>query len=239
MLAFGRRAKMAKIPKGAGALTSREFDQRLRSLTNVTTDEVRALRQEITKEVAALSATEILQIAYQLLKTPGHIHRFVAYELIHFHPEALASLDAAMLDKLQSNLNDWAGVDTYSSYLLGPAWRESQVPDSYIIQFTKSKDRWLRRAAVVATVPLNNKTRGGSGDTKRTLLICEMLINDRDDMVVKALSWALRELAKRDSKAVEQFLQIHQPSLAPRVIREVRNKLSTGLKSGRARTVEE
>lgn len=230
---------MAKIPKIAGTLTSREIDQRLRSLTNPSTAIVRAMRRKVTKELSALNASEILQIALQLLKTSGHIHRFFAYELILFHPEALASLDTTALDQLQCNLSDWAGVDTYSSYLLGPAWRERQVPDSYIIQFTKSKDRWLRRAALVATVPLNNKTRGGSGDTKRTLLICEMLVNDRDDMVVKALSWALRELVKRDAKAVEHFLQIHKTSLAPHVVREVRNKLSTGLKSGRARTVEE
>jgi 3-methyladenine DNA glycosylase AlkD len=29
-----------------------------------------------------------------------------------------------------------------------------------------------------------------------------LLVDDRDDMVVKAMSWALRELAKHDPKAV-------------------------------------
>jgi 3-methyladenine DNA glycosylase AlkD len=31
-----------------------------------------------------------------------------------------------------------------------------------------------------------------------TLEVCRALIDDRDDMVVKALSWALRELANRN-----------------------------------------
>jgi 3-methyladenine DNA glycosylase AlkD len=86
----------------------------------------------------------------------------------------------------------------------------------------------------VSTVALNNKARGGSGDTDRTLMICDMLVEDRDDMVVKALSWALRELSKRDPEAVRKFMQENKRRLAPRVTREVNNKLQTGLKNPRS-----
>jgi 3-methyladenine DNA glycosylase AlkD len=82
-------------------------------------------------------------------------------------------------------------------------------------------------------VPLNNKARGGSGDVQRTLMVCRLAVTDRDDMVVKALSWALRELSKRDSKSVKQFLSEHKKTLAARVVREVNNKLNTGLKNPR------
>jgi 3-methyladenine DNA glycosylase AlkD len=82
-------------------------------------------------------------------------------------------------------------------------------------------------------VALNNKTRGGRGDTLRTLMICEMFTADRDDMVVKALSWALRELSKRAAGPVRKFLQEHEGALAPRVVREVNSKLQTGLKNPR------
>jgi len=57
------------------------------------------------------------------------------------------------------------------------------------------------------------------------------VLDDRDDMVVKALSWALRELAKKERRLVERYLREHGARLAPRVSREVRNKLTTGLKS--------
>ncbi len=60
-----------------------------------------------------------------------------------------------------------------------------------------------------------------------------MLVDDRDDMVVKALSWALRELSKRDAKSVRSFLRKYRDQLAPRVLREVNNKLKTGLKNPR------
>jgi 3-methyladenine DNA glycosylase AlkD len=50
-------------------------------------------------------------------------------------------------------------------------------------------------------------------------------------MVVKAMSWALRELVVHDPAAVRGFLQEHGSTLAPRVKREVGNKLLTGLKN--------
>lgn len=125
----------------------------------------------------------------------------------------------------------WAAVDTFACYLSGPAWREHQVPDAVIHRWARSPDRWWRRAALVSTVPLNAPARGGRGDTARTLAVCTLLVKDRDDMVAKALSWALRELARRDPHAVRRFLAEHQDELAARVLREVRNKLDTGLKT--------
>lgn len=111
------------------------------------------------------------------------------------------------------------------------ALRLQQIGDAEIKRWAKSDDLWWRRAALVSTVPLNNKARGGNGDTPRTLMICEMLIDDREDMVVKAMSWALRELSKRDPQAVQRFVTQHKNTLAARVLREVGNKLRTGKKN--------
>jgi 3-methyladenine DNA glycosylase AlkD len=49
--------------------------------------------------------------------------------------------------------------------------------------------------------------------------------------VVKALSWALRELVVHDPQAVREFLGAHEGILAARVKRETGNKLRTGLKN--------
>ena len=73
----------------------------------------------------------------------------------------------------------------------------------YVMRWAASADRWRRRLVLVATVPLNSRARGGQGDTARTLRVGAALVDDRDDMVVKALSWALRELSKREPKSVE------------------------------------
>ena len=60
-----------------------------------------------------------------------------------------------------------------------------------------------------------------------------MLAADHEDMVQKALSWALRELVWHDRGAVQHFLDAHDEHLAARVKREVRNKLTSGLKNPR------
>ena len=63
--------------------------------------------------------------------------------------------------------------------------------------------------------------------------MCRLLIDDRDDMVVKAMSWALRALAVREPDTVRSFLSKNKKTLARRVVREVTNKLDTGRKDGR------
>jgi 3-methyladenine DNA glycosylase AlkD len=77
------------------------------------------------------------------------------------------------------------------------------------------------------------KSRGGRGDVPRTLNICRLLVQDREPMVVKGLSWALRALISVDRDAVEGFLRDHGDSLPPLVRREVTNKLETGKKNPR------
>lgn len=58
-----------------------------------------------------------------------------------------------------------------------------------------------------------------------------MLVSDHEDMVAKAMSWALRVLVVHDPTAVRKFLKKYEQELAARVKREVRNKLKTGLKN--------
>lgn len=62
-------------------------------------------------------------------------------------------------------------------------------------------------------------------------MVCEMLADDHEDMVVKALSWALRQLTDHDPAAVADFLDRHDAVPASRVKREVRTKLKTGYKN--------
>lgn len=156
----------------------------------------------------------------------------VAFEILWKNKNALNKLNLTDLEHLGKNMDNWATTDAFSVLISGYAWRNNQITDNDILNWLKSDNRWWRRAAVVSTVSLNLRSRGGTGDTKRTLMICKKVIHDRDDMIVKALSWALRELSKSDKKAVEEFMQIYDEQLAGRVRREVYTKLETGKKNG-------
>ena len=214
-----------------------EIVELVSSLTDQNTAAVRTVRREFSKQIAKCSPETVLQLAFQLLDRSQFIFRFVAYELILHHRQSMASLDAKRLERLGRGMDSWAAVDTFACYLAGPAWRERQVEDKLIHKWARSRDSWWRRAALVSTVGLNNKARGGrgDGDPVRTLKVCQMLVADRDDMVVKAMSWALRELTKRNRRVVREFLAEYKELLAPRVVREVNNKLQTGLKNPKSR----
>jgi 3-methyladenine DNA glycosylase AlkD len=191
---------------------------------------LRSLRREYSRRVKALPAEDVVKIAAALIAR-RRVHRFIGDELIAGHPDALAILDRAQLERLGSGISSWDQVDCFACYLSGPAWREGRIDDKAIVQWARSKDRWWRRAALVSTVPLNVKARGGRGDTRRTLRICTLLINDRDEMVVKALSWALRALAGQDPEAVRRFVKENEVRLPALVRREVQRKLATGRKN--------
>ncbi len=212
-----------------------EIEARLRSLRGLRTEDIRQVRRAFSSSLREAEPRAVVDLALLLLKRPSFADRLVAYELVHHHRRALQSLKAKDLEQLGRGMADWGAVDTFACYLAGPAWREGQVPDSLILRWARSEDRWWRRAALVSTVPLNCKARGGKGDTARTLEVCRLLRADPDDMVVKALSWALRELSKHDPDAVRAFLSESEGTLARRVLREVRNKLATGLKNPRGR----
>jgi 3-methyladenine DNA glycosylase AlkD len=152
--------------------------------------------------------------------------------MLRKHPTAFTHIDWKVLEPLGDLMDSWGAVDLFA-YLAGPAWRADQLSDDQVLKWTQSENRWWRRAALVCTVFLNRKAPGGTGDTKRTLAVCERLVNDRDKMVVKALSWALRDLVKVDPKAAENFLNKYDTRLPSLVKREVRNKLITGVKNPR------
>jgi len=203
----------------------------LRALPELNVDAIRNVRRKFSTQLRKNSPAWIIALSLRLVRRSAVVPRFFAYELIQHHKPALQSLNTAALEALGRGNDSWEKVDTFACYLAGPVWRERQISDNVIKGWARSTDRWWRRTALVSTVPLNNKARGGRGDSKRTLMICETLLADRDDMVVKSLSWALRELSKRDADSVNTFLQKHLDALAPRVVREVKNKLQTGLKN--------
>ena len=212
-------------------IAAEEISSQIFLLESFTTESIRALRREFSKRLAKSPPRFVVEVALLLLDKHTMEHRFVAYELVCHHRAALTSLGEKDIRLFGSGIGSWGSVDMFACYLAGPAWRENQVSDQLIHSWARSRNRWWRRAALVSTVPLNSKARGGSGDTPRTLEVCASLVADRDDMVVKAMSWAVREVARQNPSAAMKFVDAHRDRLAPRVLREVNNKLATGLKN--------
>ena len=193
------------------------------------TPNLRNIRKIYSKKLENGAPEQILNFARYFIKNFNY--RWIAFELIRYHKTAIKLIGVKELEEFGKGINSWGAVDAFAVFLAGPAWQCGQVSDELLKNWAHSEDRWWRRTALVCTVPLNRRSMGGTGDTSKTLNVCRLLVNDKDDMVVKAMSWALRELIPHDVNAVREFIRKHEDILASRVKREVNNKLRTGLKN--------
>lgn len=219
---MSRRSSIRSISKEATEIVDEIAAAVSKTARN--TEAIRAVRKRFSKEIADFDRSMVLQAAHELIRRASY-GRFVGYELVNHHAPTMQAVDVAEVEALGAGMSSWAEVDTFSTYVAGPAWSSGRISDAVVKRWARADDRWWRRAALVSTVPCNSPAR--------TLTICRLLLSDRDDMVVKAMSWALRALAKREPERVEQFIAEHRQQLAARVIREVENKLKTGLKNPR------
>lgn len=188
---------------------------------------VRAQAKSLAKDTPVEVRKRILSLAREGKEQ-------LAFEIARASKAAVLSMTPRDIESLLPILHDWCSTDCFACFISGVAWREGVLSDAQILKWSASTRLWTRRAALVSTVPLNTKARGAtapSGEARRTLAICERLIDDREDMIVKALSWALRELVARDEDPVVSFLDKHGPRIAARVRREVNNVLTIGLKN--------
>ncbi len=192
---------------------------------------LRTVAKALAKELAAATPAEVLAHAQALVDAGTMEGRQVAYEILEAHKPTAQALRTADIERLRIGLDNWASVDSFAASVAGAAWRRGQIPDGLVERWAESPDRFVRRLALVCTVALNMRSRGGKGDVERTLHICRKLAADKEEFVVKALSWALRELLPHDEAAVRAFVRETGDRLSRRVVREIQNKLTKGTKN--------
>ena len=218
---------MKLSPENARLAT--EIHSRLNQLKVPSTPAVRAIRKEFSRRIAGAPPGSVVQLALHLLNQNSGLLRFFSYELLSCHRPAFEELTTGDVLKLGKGLDSWSSVDCFAMYLSGPLWAQGRVSDKTIATWARSQDLWWRRTALVSTVALSR--RGTADDLRRASRICALLAADEEDLVVKALSWALREMAKKHPQEARAFLRKHEHTPAARVVREVNNKLKTGLKT--------
>ena len=100
-------------------------------------------------------------------------------------------------------INNWDLVDLTADRIVG-AYLENRSKN-ILLKLSKSKLLWERRIAILATFHFIKK-----GESEWTLKIAERLLNDKEDLMHKAVGWMLREVGKRCSEDIEcVFLDKH------------------------------
>lgn len=113
-----------------------------------------------------------------------------------------------------AGVNNWDIVDSSARQIVG-AYLFSH-PDATVLEsLAASTNMWERRIAMIATFYYLTK-----GEPGPTLEIAEKLIDDKQDLMHKAVGWMLREMGKRvDANILRDFLKTHAATMPRTTLR--------------------
>lgn len=121
-------------------------------------------------------------------------------------------------------INNWDLVDLAAWHVIGPHLVDR--PRDILYGLAKSENMWERRTAILATFSFIRR-----GQLDDTFAISELLMDDKEDLIHKAVGWMLRS-ADGQRAALNAFLDKHAARM-PRVM--LRNALEHYSPEERAR----
>lgn len=114
---------------------------------------------------------------------------------------------------LDKYVRNWAHCDGLASWLLAACIASEPALIPRLDRWTRSRNRWKRRAAAVALLQEAKKGR----NTEAIFRIATLLQDDPDDMVQKGVGWLLKETYPKRPSEVVRFLTPWRAT-APRLL---------------------
>ena len=151
----------------------------------------------IAKQFSHLSLNQMLPN----LKSKFHEERLAAL-LILVNNYQKTSSEEIVKFYLQNTkyINNWDLVDLTADKILGNYLLNEDKLILY--QLAKSQNLWERRISIISTFAFIKNNQFDD-----TLKIAKMLIQDKHDLIHKAVGWMLREIGKRNQEVLENFLK--------------------------------
>ncbi|MCC5914723.1 MAG: DNA alkylation repair protein [Balneolaceae bacterium] len=164
-----------------------------RRFRNLSLDELESLLQSEWHELR-LTALFILVLQYQKGDAAQRVTIF------HFY---IRNLD---------RVNNWDLADSSAGHIAGHYLFDKDR--SLLFDLAESENIWKRRVAIIATGAFISHE-----DLEDTFRISEMLLNDPQDLIHKAVGWMIRETGKKDREAMEAFLLRHYRQMPRTMLR--------------------
>ena len=111
-------------------------------------------------------------------------------------------------------INNWDLVDLSAHYILGKAIYDGIQSKDILDTLAHSPILWERRVAIISTFYFIHKD-----NIDDTLRLSKVLLSDTEDLMHKAVGWALREAWKKNASRVEGFLQENYPHIPRTTLR--------------------
>jgi len=156
--------------------------------------------RKTVKQCSTLRQKAILQ----LLQSCYHEERLLAALILvarfkHGGPDQQNTIFQLYM-KYKKYINNWDLVDLSAPNIVGTYLMDKDK--SVLYQLARSKNLWQRRIAIMSTAAFIKQHQFGD-----TLKIADILLEDGEDLIHKAVGWMLREVGKRDMRLEEDFLQ--------------------------------
>jgi 3-methyladenine DNA glycosylase AlkD len=206
-------AALRRLSRPAGAFDAERYfrgDHGLR-FYNVGTSRMRALARAIHADVRdRWTVADAARFAAALMRDPYLETKSVGIEVLaryrrSFTPSLLRETKRWLSENLSAN---WATTDAMCGMLIGPLIADRPELLPRLRAWARDRNMWVRRASIV---PLIVPMRGGLA-IDQTYDTATALLGDREDLIQKAMGWALREAGKQDMPRLERYLREHGAS---------------------------
>jgi 3-methyladenine DNA glycosylase AlkD len=111
-------------------------------------------------------------------------------------------------------INNWDLVDSSADKIVG-AYLMNNRPRTILEKLAKSDSLWERRIAIIATFQFIK-----NHEYEETFKIAKLLLNDKHDLIHKAVGWMLREVGKKMGADIEkEFLNKNYKAMPRTMLR--------------------
>jgi len=189
------------------------FKEEVRSHGWYTADLRRFARQASREIQKTCSLPVLVEVADRLFTGKILEEKVFAVLLLEKSVARFGEREFKLFESWLDRVTSWADHDGLVHYLIGPLVAAEPRRTARALAWTKSRNRWRRRAAAVSLI---------RGARQRTFFpqiarVSDALLRDQDDMVQKGLGWLLREAAKADRKKTVPYL-LRIRDRAPRLV---------------------
>ena len=218
------QAKFDRLADPRVAASEQRFfkDQPIRN-RGVRAPDVQRIEREIYPRVKKLPVAERDKLCTALWASRNHEEgALVCYLYRRFVKQCGAREFALFTHWLDRYVDNWSMTDGLSLWLLGASIANDATLIDKLDAWTRSNNRWKRRAAAVAMV--YSAKRGEH--TQAILRIAALLIEDKDDMVQKGVGWLLKETYPKKPNEVVRFLVANRDKTTRLVLRYAAEKMT-------------
>jgi len=115
-------------------------------------------------------------------------------------------------------INNWDLVDLSAPLIVGKYLYETDSSKKFqydiLYDYSKSTHLWKKRISIISTFYFIKKNH-----YQTTLNIALILINDKHDLIQKAVGWMLREIGKKDFQIEYNFLKDNYKKMGRTMLR--------------------